>query len=363
VPPAYRQPLLGKPDPRLARCLAFSAALGAILLIAILLTPARHHEMEMAEVPRRLAELILEPPKPAPMDAQSRPEPAIAEIAPVAPAPEPEAAPAQVEEATPSEPLPSVGQRRLEAARRADTGSAGREQAQREVGGSLAQTQEEVKRTLAEVSSVLSSVKKTDAPTASAARRGRPGGGRAQEDLAQVEAVKAAGPGSGSDGPVAAGLLDIGSITDVHSDLASADPSVAGGGGSVGGRRGAKARGAGDSGGGVEPGAYRSNASLLATVRRYAPGIQYCYDNELKRDPSLSGKMALVLTVLPSGTVSEVSIAQDTLGSDRLRECILAQVREWRFPEIEEGVVTFRTPFVFTPPESCPPHLLSTVQE
>ena len=44
-------------------------------------------------------------------------------------------------------------------------------------------------------------------------------------------------------------------------------------------------------GGGGSPGAdgarndYRSNESLLAVVRRYAPGIQFCYDNELKKQP------------------------------------------------------------------------------
>jgi hypothetical protein len=366
VPAAYRQPLLGKPDPRLVRCLAVSSALGAIVVIVILVTPARHVEMKMEEVPRRLAELILEPPAPpAPLEAEPRSESGDAESAPVAPpsAPAPESAPAEVGEA-PSEPAAGVGQRRLEASRRVETGTAGREQAQRDVSTSLAQTQQEVKRTLAEVTSVLSAVKSTDAPASSAPRRGRPGGGRTQGDLAQIEAVKAAGPGSGGDGPVTAGLLDIGSITDVHSDLASADPSIAGNGGGVGGRRGGSGPGGRGSAGsgsrsgsdsgdaGVEGGAYRSNASLLATVRRYAPGIQYCYDNELKRDVSLSGKMVLVLTVLPSGAVSEVTIGQDTLGSPRLQECILAQVREWRFAEIEEGVVTFRTPFVFTPPES-----------
>jgi TonB family protein len=364
MPAAYRQSLLGKPDPRLARCLAISSGLGAIVLFGILVTPARREEMRMDEMPRRLARLILEEPtKPAvlPPQLDVRPERA------------PESDLAEVERlsSAPSQPAPSaeaadpgeassggVGQRRLAAVRRVDAGTAGREQARREVQESLTQTRHEVKETLAEVTAVLSAVK-SGSSTNSAPRRGRPGGGRARGELEQVDAVKAAGPGTAGDEPITAGLLDIGSITDVRADLASADPSIAGGGGGVGGRRGGRGSAAGSgsggdegSGGSVESGAYRSNASLLAVVRRYAPGIQYCYDNELKRDLTLNGKMVLVVTVLASGVVSEVGITHDSLGSTRLQECVLAQVREWRFPAIQEGTVSFQAPFVFTPPES-----------
>lgn len=354
VPAPYRQPVLGKPDSRLARCLAISSVLGVVVVIGVLVTPVRREEMRMDEMPRRLARLILEEPTPPPLappqEAHSEgrtPESGLAEVEPPVEAP---SEPAVQSEPTSPDASPAVGQRRLEAARQPDSGTAGRAQARRVVEESLAQTRNEVKETLAEVTSVLSAVKSSN-PTKSVPRRGRPGGGRSRDELEQVGAVTA-GAGSGEDGPITAGLLDIGSITDVRSDLASADPLVAGDG--VGGRRrgASRASESGGDGGSVEPGAYRSNASLLATVRRYAPGIQYCYDNELKRDLSLSGKMVLALTVLPSGVVSEVAITHDSLGSSRLQECVLSQVREWRFPAIPEGTVSFQAPFVFTPPES-----------
>lgn len=403
IPAVYRQPLLGKPDPRLMRCLGISSGLGAIVLLGILVTPAPREEMRMDEMPRRLAKLILEPPKPAAPPRQVElareraAEPGIGEPGGSGgylggPSPDEQPGDEQLGDGQPgpgTESSGGAGQRRLEATRRASSGTAGREQAGREVRESLAQTQQEVKQTLAEVTAVLSAVKSgpSSSPT-SAPRRGRPAGGRARGDLEQVDVVKAAAEGTEGDGPVTAGVLDIGSITDVRSDLASADPSIAGGGGSgtgsgggggAGGRRGGRGSGNGSgsgsgsgngsgtgsgngngngngngsgAGGSSEPGAYRSNASLLAVVRRYAPGIQYCYDNELKRDLSLNGKMVLVLTVLASGEVSEVTIAQNSVGSSRLEECVLAQVREWRFPAVGDGIVTFRTPFVFTPPES-----------
>jgi outer membrane biosynthesis protein TonB len=105
-------------------------------------------------------------------------------------------------------------------------------------------------------------------------------------------------------------------------------------------------------GGGGVSGAYRSNASLLAVVRRYAPGIQFCYDNELKRSPGLRGKLVAALTVAASGEVTDVKIVSDTVNSAGLNGCILAQIREWKFPAISEGSTVFKTPFVFTPPKN-----------
>jgi TonB family protein len=85
-------------------------------------------------------------------------------------------------------------------------------------------------------------------------------------------------------------------------------------------------------------------------VRRYAPGIQFCYDNELKRNPGLRGKLVVSLVVLANGTVSEAAIVEDSLQSPSVRECVLAQIRGWQFPAIPSGSTSFKTPFVFTPP-------------
>lgn len=95
---------------------------------------------------------------------------------------------------------------------------------------------------------------------------------------------------------------------------------------------------------------YRSNASLLAVIQRYAAGIQYCYGNELKRDPSMRGKLVVALTVAASGEVTEATVVQNTTGSQRLSTCALSQIRDWRFPAISTGTTTFQAPFVFTPP-------------
>ena len=126
-----------------------------------------------------------------------------------------------------------------------------------------------------------------------------------------------------------------------------------GSGGGVGsGTGGGTGPGSGGGGkrGAYAPGVYRSNASLLAVIQRYAAGIQYCYGNELKRQEGLSGKLVVALTVAASGEVLEATVVENTLGSSRLAACALSQIREWRFPPIEYGVTAFQAPFVFTPP-------------
>lgn len=193
------------------------------------------------------------------------------------------------------------------------------------------------------------------APAVRAARSsGEVGGADGAVALAAASGARA----GASTGTLASGGLAIDGIIErsFSSALggdggAAVGPSGAGvavAGGRAGGRGGARAGAAGADGVGGDA---RSNASLLAVVRRYAPGIQFCYDNELKKTPGLGGKLVATLTVAAAGDVTDAVIIQDSVGSPNLAVCALAQIRAWRFPQIPDGVVTFKTPFVFTPPE------------
>ena len=119
----------------------------------------------------------------------------------------------------------------------------------------------------------------------------------------------------------------------------------------VGGVEGHVQLGAVDLGGSGLAAGGVSIASLLAVVRRYAAGIQFCYENELKRQPGLRGKVVFNLTVDAAGRVTDVGVVEDTLGAGSVAACALAQIRDWRFPAVAAGVTTFRAPFVFTPPQ------------
>jgi TonB family protein len=227
---------------------------------------------------------------------------------------------------------PRAGGRRVsESEGLPEAGRVGREQATRDVAEALAGAGSSSQSALEDLKASLAT--NGEPKNRPAARRGRVGGGRSRGELDAPGAAAPVGDAAAAagSGPIQAKLIDVESITDIrsHGDLASTDP-----------------------GGAAITGSYRTNASLLAVVRRYAAGIQFCYDHELKRNSALRGKMVLLITVLADGRVSEASIVDDGVGAASLRDCVLSQVREWRFPAIPEGTVSFRTPFVFTPPGS-----------
>ena len=88
----------------------------------------------------------------------------------------------------------------------------------------------------------------------------------------------------------------------------------------------------------------------MAAVKKYVQNkkgqIKSCYEKELKADPELSGKVEVVWTVKPDGTVSGVSVEVNTTGNADLVKCITMRIRRWEFdPQDEEIEITY--PFNF----------------
>jgi TonB family protein len=327
----YRQPLFGfGDDPLFRRCLTGAGIAGALFLIAVLIAPMRQQTITHVEqLPERFARLIIEKPKAKP--APPAPEVRKATMEQVK---APEAAkPAEPPAPAPAEPPRA---RRIEAARErpVTTGVEGRKRAQ-EATASVQKATRSIDQSLAGLSSSLTSG--AAEPARPGRRRARSvGSGRGGEQIGEVNATVQAGGADLGGSAVQGSLVAIGSL------------SAGGTGGGDG--TGGTGTSADAAGGGSAPGVYRSTASLLAVVQKYAAGIQYCYGNELKHDPALAGKVVISLTVSASGRVTNASIVHDTVRSGGLNACALSQIREWRFPAIAEGVTTFQAPFVFTPP-------------
>jgi len=343
---AYRLPWhvvwIGELDTRTRRSFTAAGALGLLVIVALIVAPAPVREAPTLEaIPERLARLILEEkpptPAPAPQAQAALPTPAAPSAAPqVAEAPKPAAAPA------PLAPAPTVrrSERPAQAPRVApDQGVAGRRAAEAAT-QSLAASSRTLDATLDKLAAALPAAEAGSAPPAAAAR-GRPRRGRGQESLSSAGGGAAAAPARGGAVLLAAGL-----------SVAIAEWSAGGNGGGGGASSGAAgaAAGAGASasaGGGI--GEVRSNASLLAVLQRYAPGIRYCYDDALKRDATLGGKLVLRITVEANGSVSAAELLEDGLRSAAVLDCVLAQVKAWNFGAVPAGRVSFRAPFVFTP--------------
>jgi outer membrane biosynthesis protein TonB len=199
---------------------------------------------------------------------------------------------------------------------------------------------------------------------------------RAVQSKGMLKVLGALGPGTGT-GAVADVFGAGGGIGDVATALSgaggvavSADP-VAGGGRKGGGQGGVASIGdlATSGGGKVGYGAKAEarvsgsvaaeeadvdsseidQSGLAAFVRARMGLIKACYENALKRNPGLRGKLSIRFTILETGGLADVQAAVTSLGSPEVAACIMNTMRTWRTPFRPTGPVTVEYPFVFAP--------------
>jgi TonB family protein len=78
--------------------------------------------------------------------------------------------------------------------------------------------------------------------------------------------------------------------------------------------------------------------------------ITRCYESELRKNPSLSGKVTVTFAIQERGNVTDARATENTTGSPGVADCVIRTISRFRFnPGPEGGSVTFRYPFVFQP--------------
>lgn len=86
----------------------------------------------------------------------------------------------------------------------------------------------------------------------------------------------------------------------------------------------------------------------MINTRRAA--ITRCYETQLRSDPTLAGRVRVSMTIVESGSVTNVRAVENTTGSDAVATCVVGVVRGFRFnPGPADGSVTYAFPFVFSP--------------
>lgn len=88
---------------------------------------------------------------------------------------------------------------------------------------------------------------------------------------------------------------------------------------------------------------------LTRWLQSRKPAIQSCYERQLKRNPTLKGKLEIAFTITPRGRIGSVGFDQDTLHSDAVEQCISGMMRAWVLPFAPEDDVPARLPFIFNP--------------
>lgn len=89
-------------------------------------------------------------------------------------------------------------------------------------------------------------------------------------------------------------------------------------------------------------------ARLGGFVRARMSAIKACYENQLKRNPNLRGKIRIRFTILETGGLADVTAVENSLGSAEVVSCIVGTMRSWRTPFRPTGTVQVEYPFVFS---------------
>ena len=77
--------------------------------------------------------------------------------------------------------------------------------------------------------------------------------------------------------------------------------------------------------------------------------IYSIYNRELRKDPTLQGKVVLELTILPSGQVTSVRILSSELDSKTLTRKLAARIKLFRFSKKDVDTVRVTYPIDFFP--------------
>lgn len=88
-----------------------------------------------------------------------------------------------------------------------------------------------------------------------------------------------------------------------------------------------------------------------AVFKAHIKDVESCYVPRLKEKPDLEGKLVLEFDVRPGGVPDSVHFVEEssTLKDDVMRECILAKVPSWKFPEPPDGqMLVMSYPYFFS---------------
>ena len=92
------------------------------------------------------------------------------------------------------------------------------------------------------------------------------------------------------------------------------------------------------------------SAVVVRTIKTRIRAIKACYERELRRNPTLNGKITVQFTIQPRGNVTGIKVTTNTTGDSTLAGCVTKTISRFRFnPGPEGGSVTYSYPFVFAP--------------
>jgi len=96
-------------------------------------------------------------------------------------------------------------------------------------------------------------------------------------------------------------------------------------------------------------GASRSQEEIERVFQKNKGDIFKIYIRELRKDPSLQGKVVIELTIAPDGSVTRARIVSSELNNPKLEKRLLSKVRKFRFANKPVPPITVTYPIDFLP--------------
>ncbi|MEW5848602.1 MAG: AgmX/PglI C-terminal domain-containing protein [Myxococcota bacterium] len=89
--------------------------------------------------------------------------------------------------------------------------------------------------------------------------------------------------------------------------------------------------------------------AIVKAARAGMPAMNACYENALKRNSKLRGRMVVGFVIDEEGHVQDAHLESDELGDADLGKCVLTRFKRLEFPKPEGGAVEASFPVVFVP--------------
>ncbi len=93
-----------------------------------------------------------------------------------------------------------------------------------------------------------------------------------------------------------------------------------------------------------------SASQVDEVVKRHLSSIKYCYQRQLPRNPSLSGKVVVRFVIASDGSVSAANPSMTSMNDGAVEQCVSGRFLRMQFPKpAGAGIVVVNYPFLFTP--------------
>lgn len=95
----------------------------------------------------------------------------------------------------------------------------------------------------------------------------------------------------------------------------------------------------------------RNLADIAAFISKKQAAVSMMYEEKLKVNPTLEGKITVRMVIEEDGTVSSADVlrGETTLDDTDFQSDLLRRIRRWVFPPSTGGPVEMKSPFIFKP--------------